>query len=85
VCIPWYTLGYTRVQKTNATLSLKLVFIIYRRLSLSERIDIQVLLSKGVGIREIGRLIDRNPSTVSREIRHARTKGYQAEQGQWFA
>jgi len=57
----------------------------YKRLSLSERIDIQVLQSKGLSIRAIGRLTGRSPSTISREIRHAKENTYSAEVGQWYA
>jgi IS30 family transposase len=59
--------------------------MIYNRMSLSERVGIQVLLSKGQSIRDIGRSMGRSPSTISREIRHAKGKDYNAEVAQWYA
>ncbi len=40
----------------------------YRHLSNEERFVIETLWKKGVVIREIGRLLERSPNTVSREI-----------------
>jgi IS30 family transposase len=59
-----------------------------RYLSFSEREEIAVLQAQGVGVREIARLIDRSPSTVSRELtRNAATRSgkleYRASVAQW--
>ena len=41
----------------------------YRRLTLKEREEISRYLAVGKGTREIGRLLNRHASTISREIR----------------
>lgn len=45
----------------------------YNQLNLKERREIEDGLDRGDSIREIARLIDRNPSTVSREVKQNRT------------
>lgn len=39
------------------------------QLSLEERVQLGMLKAQGKGIREIGRILDRDPSTISRELR----------------
>ena len=47
-----------------------------RYLSFGEREEIAILRAQGVGVREIGRRLDRSASTVSRELRrNAATRG----------
>jgi len=41
----------------------------YNHLSLAEREEISVLKAQGKSLREIARIIDRNPSTISRELK----------------
>ena len=48
-------------------------------LSFAEREEIALLRAQEVGVREIARRIERNPSTVSRELtRNAATRGAQS-------
>ncbi|GAA0969585.1 hypothetical protein GCM10009550_76450 [Actinocorallia libanotica] len=59
-----------------------------RYLSFSEREEIALLKAQGAGVREIARLLDRAPSTISRELRrNAATRGgrldYRASIAQW--
>ena len=59
-------------------------------LSFAEREEIALLRAQEVGVREIARRIERNPSTVSRELtRNAATRGaqleYRASVAQWKA
>jgi len=61
-----------------------------RFLSLVEREEIALLHSHGCGVREIGRQLDRSPSTISRELRrNAATRSgaldYRATTAQWHA
>ena len=61
-----------------------------RYLSFAEREEIALLRAQGVGVREIGRRIGRDPATVSRELRrNAATRGgksvYRALVAQWKA
>jgi len=61
-----------------------------RYLSFSEREEIAMLTAHGTGVREIARLLHRDPSTVSRELRrNAATRGgrldYRASVAQWKA
>ena len=61
-----------------------------RYLSFPERERIATLKAQGVGVREIARRLDRDPSTVSRELRrNAATRGgkldYRASVAQWKA
>jgi IS30 family transposase len=61
-----------------------------RYLSFPEREEIAVLKAQGAGVREIARRLDRNPSTISRELRrNAATRGgkldYRASVAQWKA
>jgi IS30 family transposase len=61
-----------------------------RYLSFAEREEIALLRAKGAGVREIAREIDRDPSTVSRELRrNAATRSgqqvYRAGVAQWKA
>ena len=51
-----------------------------RYLSFSEREDIAVWHAKGLGVRDIARLLGRSPSTISRELRrNASTRAYRPE------
>ena len=61
-----------------------------RYISFSERIQIEYLLSQKAKVREIARVLDRHPSSISREIRrNAATRvdasGYRAHVAQWKA
>jgi hypothetical protein len=61
-----------------------------RYLSFAEREEIALLRAQDVGVREIARLIERSPSTVSRELtRNAATRcgqiEYRASVAQWKA
>lgn len=61
-----------------------------RYLSFGEREEIAILRAQGVGVREIGRRLDRSASTISRELRrNASTRGrgvvYRATTAQWHA
>lgn len=49
---------------------------IYKQLSSEERDKIAVLRARGLSIRDIAQLIDRNKSTISRELRRNRTPVY---------
>lgn len=54
----------------------------YLQLSLKERKKIEEGLDRGDSIREIARLIERNPSTVSREVKQNRTlQAYKSKRG----
>lgn len=46
----------------------------YTHLTLSEREYLQELLGRNLSIRKIAELLDRNPSTISREIKRNRSK-----------
>lgn len=51
----------------------------YSRLSLNERINIEVGVRLNKSIRAIAKELNRNPSTISRELKRARNKdAYQA-------
>ncbi|MEO7122296.1 MAG: IS30 family transposase [Lacisediminihabitans sp.] len=59
-----------------------------RYLSFREREEIALLRARGVGVRQIARVIGRDPSTISRELRrNAATRGgkaeYRASVAQW--
>lgn len=61
-----------------------------RYLSFAEREEIALLNAQNFGVREIGRRLDRNPGTISRELRrNAATRGgkleYRASVAQWKA
>jgi IS30 family transposase len=61
-----------------------------RYLSFREREEIALLNAQGAGVREIGRTVGRDPSTISRELRrNAATRGgkpeYRASVAQWKA
>jgi IS30 family transposase len=61
-----------------------------RYLSFSEREEIAMLNTQGIGVREIARRLGRDPSTISRELRrNAATRGgkleYRASVAQWKA
>jgi len=61
-----------------------------RYLSFEEREEIAVLNAKNHGVREIARMLDRSPSTISRELRrNAATRSgnleYRATNAQWHA
>ena len=61
-----------------------------RYLSFAERMQIEYLLSQNAKVREIARVLDRHPSSISREIRrNAATRigesGYRANVAQWKA
>ena len=60
------------------------------QLSFTEREDIAILRAQGSGIRAIGRLLDRHPSTISRELQRNASRGhgaseYRATTAQWQA
>jgi hypothetical protein len=61
-----------------------------RYLSFGEREEIAILNAQGAGVRQIGRALGRDPSTISRELRrNAATRvgnaGYRASVAQWKA
>ena len=61
-----------------------------RYLSFAEREELGLLTAQGLGVREIGRRMGRDPSTISRELRrNAATRGgkfgYRASVAQWKA
>ena len=61
-----------------------------RYLSFEEREEFAMLKAQGVGVRETARRLDRDPSTISRELRrNAATRGgkldYRASVAQWKA
>jgi len=61
-----------------------------RYLTLKDREEIAILKAKGWGVRQIGRQLNRSPSTISRELRrNAATRtdssGYRAVNAQWHA
>jgi IS30 family transposase len=61
-----------------------------RYLSFAEREEIAILRARGCGVREIARVLERSPSTISRELRrNAATRGgtldYRASTAQWHA
>ncbi|WP_424348549.1 IS30 family transposase [Kocuria sp. CH-021] len=61
-----------------------------RYLSFPEREEIAILREQGTGVREIARRLDRDPATISRELRrNAATRGsklhYRASVAQWKA
>ena len=61
-----------------------------RYLTFEEREDIAILHAKGTGVRQIARVVQRDPSTISRELRrNAATRGgrpdYRATVAQWKA
>jgi len=61
-----------------------------RYLTLRDREEIAILKAKGWGVRQIGRQLNRSPSTISRELRrNAATRtdssGYRAVNAQWHA
>ena len=61
-----------------------------RYLSFTEREEIALLRAQDIGIRAIARRLDRDPSTISRELRrNAATRsgnsGYRASVAQWKA
>lgn len=43
--------------------------VLYRRLTLAERYQIEGYLKSGLGVREMADLLDRSPSSISREIK----------------
>lgn len=47
----------------------------YKQLSYEERIQIDLLYRNGVSIRGIGRLLERSPNTISRELKEKKIKG----------
>ena len=46
-----------------------------KKLRKSERLEIKILRGKGYSIRAIAKVMDRNPSSISRELRRNRVKG----------
>ncbi|MCX4097399.1 IS30 family transposase [Nocardia sp. alder85J] len=61
-----------------------------RYLSFAEREEIALLKARGMGVRQIAQVLDRSPSTISRELRrNAATRGgkldYRASVAQWKA
>jgi IS30 family transposase len=47
----------------------------YKQLSFEERVQIELLKRSGVSIRAIGRLLERSPNTISRELKEKVIKG----------
>jgi len=47
----------------------------YKHFNKTERLELSILLKKGYSLREIGRALKKNPSSVSREIRRNSVKG----------
>lgn len=47
----------------------------YKQLSFEERVQIELLNRSGVSLRAIGRLLERSPNTVSREIKEKQVHG----------
>jgi IS30 family transposase len=47
----------------------------YQHLTKTDRLEISILLNKGYSIREIGRALGKNPSSISREIKNNKVKG----------
>jgi len=61
-----------------------------RYLSFVEREEVALLHAQGVGVREIGRRVGRDPSTISRELRrnltnHGGQAEYRASTAQWHS
>ncbi len=56
----------------------------YTELNLTDRVTIQICLSKGLSLQAIARCLDRSPSTISREVRRNSDSGdgYRAERAQ---
>jgi len=70
--------------------SMSLAPLADRYLSFAEREEIALLKTQGLGVRESGRQVRRDPSTISRELRrNAATRGgkleYRASVAQWKA
>ena len=83
VGVRWFREGGGMPSVTQAPLS-------GRYLSFAEREEIALLRARGCGVRDIGRLIGRSASTVSRELRrNAATRSgrleYRATTAQWHA
>ena len=51
------------------------MYMKYQHLTKSNRLEISILLSKGYTIREIGKALGYNPSSISREIKKNRVRG----------
>ncbi len=84
------SLGARWFRKGGGMPSLSLAPLSGRYLSFVEREEIAILRTKGHGIRDIARRLNRAPSTVSRELRrNAATRGgkldYRASVAQWKA
>lgn len=61
----------------HKTLTRRFTMKPYTHFTLSERICLEGYLKEGKGIREIGRLMKRSPSTISREVKRNKSKkGY---------
>ena len=83
VGVRWFREGGGMPSVTRASLS-------GRYLSFAEREEIALLRARGCGVRDIGRVIGRSASTVSRELRrNAATRSgrleYRATSAQWHA
>lgn len=81
VCTRWY-------RQSGGMRPFRLTCGTGKRLSFSEREDIAMLRVQGCGVREIARQLNRDPSTISRELRrNAATRGgkldYRASVAQW--
>jgi transposase, IS30 family len=50
----------------------------YNHLNQAERIQIEKYLDKGYSARAIAVLLERNPSTITRELRRSRKRAYSA-------
>ena len=83
VGVRWFREGGGMPSVTQAPLS-------GRYLSFAEREEIALLRARGCGVRDIGRLVGRSASTISRELRrNAATRSgrleYRATTAQWHA
>ena len=83
VGVRWFREGGGMPSVTQAPLS-------GRYLSFTEREEIALLRARGCGVRDIGRLVGRSASTISRELRrNAATRSgrleYRATTAQWHA
>jgi len=56
----------------------------FTQLQESERIKIEVLLNQGLSFNEIGRLLDRSASTISREVKRNGPRCYRAGRAHYF-
>ncbi len=67
-----HKLGRPQNRVQHPTISVRCCPMSYHELSVEERSDIQVSLLRGMSQRAIARMLNRSPSTISREIRRNR-------------